>query len=150
MCPHSSIPILIKHGLIESSLFVKWTRETLQNDYGNLSVLAGPIPYGEVFGEQFGMATINEFLQYMQQYNKEPIDFSNVSFKAPLYIFDGEIINKSFKNLFILPGKYISSSVSYLYYESLSSRHILKLECHSISPVHLGSQRYNSTYIYHI
>lgn len=87
-----------------------WTKEGLLQHYGHLDVLAGPIPYGEIFGERFGLATIAEFLQYMEGYSKYASHFTeSVSyFEAPLYVFDGEIIDEEFKDLFVLPGNLIS------------------------------------------
>ena len=49
-------------------------------------VQVGPIPYGEVFGENFGYATIEEFISYMDQYALGPLfDSDSTSFKAVSY-----------------------------------------------------------------
>ena len=84
--------------------FKTWAKDNLLQHYGHVDVLAGSIPYGEIFGEHFGVATIAEFLQYMEDYSKYALHHAE-SFEAPLYIFDGEVIDEEFNDLFVLPGK---------------------------------------------
>ena len=65
----------------------------------------GPIPYGEIFGETFGYATIEEFVSYMDRYSlsswTEP---NHTSFKAPLYVFDSEVLEEHFIGHYDLKG----------------------------------------------
>ena len=67
----------------------------------------GPIPYGEVFGERFGFATVKEFLTYMDGYAAHAtIDIADsAQFKAPLYVFDGELLRSYFKGQFPMGGE---------------------------------------------
>ena len=66
----------------------------------------GSIPYGEVFGELFGYATLREFLVYMDGYAREvSLDVADSAhFKAPLYVFDGKILESHFKGSYSLEG----------------------------------------------
>lgn len=67
----------------------------------------GHIPYGEVFGERFGFATVKEFLAYMDNYALEPSiggAAESASFKAPLYVFDGEVMQSHFKGYYDMGG----------------------------------------------
>ena len=67
----------------------------------------GPIPYGEVFGELFGFATVKEFLAYMDGYSLDAsvkAAADSASFKAPLYVFDGELIQNHFIGKYNIKG----------------------------------------------
>ena len=59
----------------------------------------GPIPYGEVFGERFGFATVKEFLAYMDGYAVDAaVNIADsANFKAPLYVFDSELMQNHFR-----------------------------------------------------
>ena len=67
----------------------------------------GSIPYGEVFGERFGYASVSEFLTYMDGYAQ--VASLNVAdsadFKAPLYVFDGVLLESQFKRMYGFGGK---------------------------------------------
>ena len=104
------VPVLVRGVMKGWQAFKAWTKESLLQHYGHVDVLAGPIPYGEIFGEHFGVATIAEFLQYMEGYSRYASHYmESVSyFEAPLYIFDGEVIDEEFGDLFILPGKQVT------------------------------------------
>ena len=67
----------------------------------------GAIPYGEVFGELFVYATIQEFLSYMDGFAVDAtVDVADTAtFKAPLYVFDAELLQSHFKGLYSLDGK---------------------------------------------
>ena len=68
-------------------------------------IQAGPIPYGEVFGEYFGFATIEEFISYMDQYTLNPgIGSDNRTFKVPLYVFDSEVLQHHFLGQYNFTG----------------------------------------------
>lgn len=95
------MPVLIKGGMHGLALFDEWSRSSLKGKYGHLEVTGGSIPYGEVFGEFNGVSTINEFLEYMYQYNAEYNENAN---SLPLYIFDAEIIPKHFAEFVRIPG----------------------------------------------
>ena len=80
----------------------------------------GSIPYGEVFGELHGVASIAEFLAYMDHYSRDTSlsylhggmgegDFSE--FKAPLYVFDSEVLKRNFAGFYSLPGWSVSACV---------------------------------------
>ena len=65
----------------------------------------GPIPYGEIFGEKFGYATIKEFVSYMDEYRLSSwIERNHTSFKAPLYVFDSEMLKEHFIGHYDLKG----------------------------------------------
>ena len=80
----------------------------------------GSIPYGEVFGELHGVASIAEFLSYLDHYSRDTSlsylhggmgegDFSE--FKAPLYVFDSEVLKRNFAGFYSLPGWSVSACV---------------------------------------
>ena len=62
----------------------------------------GYIPYGEVFGEFNGYATVGEYVDYMDR-----IAEGNESDNVPLYVFDSGVLESRFvrKNQYSLPGK---------------------------------------------
>ena len=107
-----SVPVLIKGGLRDSVLFDEWNKSTLQSKYGHLEVLGGPIPYGDIFGELSGVSTINEFVQYMSEFDKNhhPVNGGAL----PLYIFDSQIIPDYFSHLVTLPGKELFCNVMFI------------------------------------
>ena len=71
----------------------------------------GPIPYGEIFGETFGYATIEEFVSYMDWYRLSPSTHPNhTSFKAPLYVFDSEMLKEHFLGHYDLQGNNMQCS----------------------------------------
>ena len=85
-----------------------WKKPNLGEIFSHIDLLAGTIPYGEIFGEDFGVASVAEFLYYMEEYALNPVQFDqNSSFLLPLYIFDGQIMNEVFKPFFQLPGMYV-------------------------------------------
>ena len=85
-----------------------WKRDILQELFGEVDLLAGPIPYGELFGEDFGIVSVTEFLAYMDNYALNPMSFdSNYISELPLYIFDGQIMNEDFKPYFTVPSMYL-------------------------------------------
>lgn len=59
-----------------------------------------------MFGELFGYATISEFIRYMDGYAVDAaVDIADLAeFKAPLYVFDGELLQSHFKGLYSLEG----------------------------------------------
>lgn len=68
-------------------------------------VQVGPIPYGEVFGERFGYATIGEFVTYMDGYTLSPgVDSDHSTFEAPLYVFDSEVLQEHFSDEYNITG----------------------------------------------
>ena len=67
----------------------------------------GLIPYGEVFGELNGYATISEFLIYMDELGENQTLSSNMR-TAPLYVFDNEILQEKFIGDYQLPGAWIA------------------------------------------
>ena len=77
-----------------------WRKDTLLAEYADVDLLLGTVPYGEVFGEKFGYATVGEFLQYLEQQARNP-DY------PPLYVFDGEIMQTTFKGQYSLPGGFV-------------------------------------------
>lgn len=69
---------------------------------------AGLIPYGEVFGETFGYATVKEFVSYMDQYRlRSWTEANHTSFKAPMYVFDSEVLKEHFTGHYDLNGNNI-------------------------------------------
>ncbi|XP_062506868.1 uncharacterized protein LOC134183374 isoform X2 [Corticium candelabrum] len=62
-----SQPILIKNATEQWHLRDRLEKSQLSADNGDVDVLVGLIPYGEVFGELNGYATISEFLIYMDE-----------------------------------------------------------------------------------
>lgn len=91
-----------------------WNKHSLEERFSNVDLLAGSIPYGEIFGEDFGVANVAEFLLYMEEYALNPIQFEdaiNDKSLLPLYIFDGQIMNEVFKSFFQLPSKFIASTM---------------------------------------
>ena len=85
-----------------------WKKPNLGVIFSHIDLLAGTIPYGEIFGEDFGVTSLAEFLYYMEEYSLNPVQFDhNSSFLLPLYIFDGQIMNEVFKPFFQLPGMYV-------------------------------------------
>lgn len=72
-------------------------------------VQVGPIPYGKVFGEKFGYATIGEFVAYMDGYTLSPWSGTNHStFQAPLYVFDSEVLQENFLDQYNITGSSLS------------------------------------------
>ena len=110
-------------GVTEEWLIQRsWRRQSLLEQWGHIDILVkhnklvhvlfiivlslmqvGPIPYGEVFGENFGYATIEEFVSYMDQYRLSS-SWKHTSFKAPLYVFDSYVLQEHFVGHYDLKG----------------------------------------------
>ena len=82
----------------------------------------GSIPYGEVFGERFGYASIQEFLSYMDHYAQDPApevggrgrtgnsregEEGEGVFSPPLYVFDSHVLEQNFSRFYSMPGEYV-------------------------------------------
>ena len=77
----------------------------------------GSIPYGEVFGERFGYASIQEFLSYMDRYTRDPAPEvrrrgrtgksaeGEGVFSPPLYVFDSHVLDQNFSRFYSMPGE---------------------------------------------
>jgi hypothetical protein len=76
-----------------------WKKSNLRRSpLSDTDVLAGSIPYGQIFGERFGVASVREYLTYMDEYSFNPVDFNNGdNLNLPLYVFDGEVMDEEFK-----------------------------------------------------
>lgn len=73
----------------------------------------GPIPYGEIFGEKFGYATIEEFVSYMDEYRLSSwTEHNHTSFKTPLYVFDSEVLTEHFVGHYDLKGNTLCPTAS--------------------------------------
>ena len=123
--PMCSIPVVIE-GLTNEWLTGRsWRRQSLLEQRGHTDILVshkkfvysvllisattnmqvGPIPYGEIFGEIFGYATIEEFVSYMDRYRlSSSTEPNHTSFKAPLYVFDSEMLKEHFIGHYDLQG----------------------------------------------
>ena len=83
-----------------------WSKQYLREHFNDIDLLAGSIPYGEIFGEPFGVASVGEFLAYMERYSlryKEE-EVEELDDKLPLYVFDSEVMEGEFKSYFKIPG----------------------------------------------
>ncbi|XP_065843159.1 jmjC domain-containing protein 8-like isoform X2 [Oscarella lobularis] len=78
-------------------------RESLLNEHRDVDLLVGYIPYGEVFGEFNGYATVGEYVDYMDR-----IAEGNESDNVPLYVFDSGVLESRFvrKNQYSLPDAF--------------------------------------------
>ena len=73
----------------------------------------GTIPYAEVFGETSGYATVQETLGYMESYAQQEAlrHLSGGSaeglekIQLPFYVFDSEVLTKSFPGYYTLPRR---------------------------------------------
>ena len=58
-----------------------------------------------MFGEDFGYATIEEYVSYMDQYRLSPLINSDPgTFKIPLYVFDSEVLQEHFSDHYNITG----------------------------------------------
>ena len=86
-----------------------WSKQYLREHFDDVDLLAGSIPYGEIFGEPFGVASVGEFLAYMERYSlryKEEV-VEELDDKLPLYVFDSEVMEGEFKSYFKIPGIFV-------------------------------------------
>jgi len=67
----------------------EWTKDKFFETHKHLKFLIGNIPYGQIFGEQHGIVTLNEYKLYLERMLQAP----NYP-EQPLYIFDTEIATK--------------------------------------------------------
>lgn len=70
----------------------------------------GSIPYGDVFGESHGYSTVQEFVQYMDEYSIT-LGVSKTEIAVPLYIFDPHLLREEFTGHYSLPGTTLQSSL---------------------------------------
>ena len=87
-------------------------------------IQVGSIPYGEVFGERYGYASIREFLSYMDRYILDPVpevqwrweaeakeegedsEKGDGVFSPPLYVFDSQVLEQNFSRFYSMPSEY--------------------------------------------
>jgi hypothetical protein len=98
-----SQPVLIKNVIDKWLLRTSFKRDKLISLYGDSDVLVGYIPYGEVFGEFNGYATITEFITYMDKLVTEKVQAFNLTEPPPMYVFDSEILREKFHGQYQLP-----------------------------------------------
>ena len=93
-----SMPLIIKDAEGHwARLHSNWRKDTLLAKYADTDLLLGTVPYGEIFGETFGYATVGEFLQYLERQARNPN-------YPPLYVFDSEVMQTVFIDQYTLPG----------------------------------------------
>lgn len=68
-----------------------------------LFLQGGSIPYGDVFGVRHGYSTVQEFVQYMDEYSST-LRLNGTGAAAPLYAFDPHILKEEFIGRYFLPG----------------------------------------------
>ena len=72
----------------------------------DVDVWVSPIPYGDVYGINAGLATFAEYLDYMdqqaQEHEQDAAHARPPKAKEPLYVFDAEVLKKSFEGQYSL------------------------------------------------
>jgi hypothetical protein len=99
-----SIPVVIK-GVSPRwhKLWHMFKRGYLLDMFASVDFLGGKIPYGELFGDIHGYTTIEEFIQYMDTFERD-FNISQTLQQFPMYIFDPVFLD-NFKDDYTLPEK---------------------------------------------
>ena len=87
-------PLLIKGAAAEWPIRGTWQRQymTQADDFANLEVLIGSIPYADVFGKSSDHVTLFEFIGYLDDLHNNGNQNGDT---IPYYIFDPDILSKT-------------------------------------------------------
>ena len=85
--------------------FIYITCTHVPNSWSNnsLPLQGGRIPYGALFGDVHGYSTMEEFVQYMDTYERD-FNISQLGEECPKYIFD-PVFLEDFREDYTLPGQ---------------------------------------------